>query len=90
LKFSVGLHGADDKFVDDIIENKAHIDEVYFSFPGMSSGRGSMSFAEEYTKWERYELFNGYIKRLSENNISLNILFNANCYGKYSQSRALF
>lgn len=90
MKFSVGLPGANDKFVDDIIENKAHIDEVYFSFPGMSSGRGSMSFAEEYTKWERYELFNGYIKRLSENNISLNILFNANCYGKYSQSRALF
>ena len=86
----MGLPGVNDRFVDDIIENKAHIAEVYFSFPGMSSGRGSVSASEEYTKWERYELFKGYILRLSENKIPLNILFNANCHGRYSLSRTLF
>ena len=90
MKFSVGLPKSNDKFVDDIIENKAHIQEVYFSFPGMTSGRGSMSADDELSKWEQYELFKGYIHRFAENNIPLNILFNANCYGKYSQSRALF
>ncbi len=90
MKFMVGLSQRDFGFTDCIIENKAHIDEVYFSWGGIPNGRSAQTEAEAYTPWELWDMQRAALKRLSEHGISLNLLFNANCYGRDSQSRAFF
>ena len=44
----------------------------------------------EYTEFEMQKWQDEALCKLSENSIALNLLFNANCYGKDSQSRAFF
>jgi len=89
LKFSVGLQYRED-FLDTIIENKNHIEEVYFSWGDFPNGRSSQIQSEVYTPWELQQKQIEFLKVISENSIKLNLLFNGNCYGKDSQSRAFF
>lgn len=91
MKFSVGYSIKPNRqLVDLIIKNKDKISEVYFTFGMQSSGRDA-------------KLVNGGLipviglakqledlKRLSEAEIPLNLLFNANCYGASARSKALF
>ena len=90
MKYMVGLQSQNDDFLDAIIENKSHIYEVYFSWGNIPNGRNSQTENDAYTEFEMQMRQNEALKRLSENNIPLNLLFNANCYGKDSQSRAFF
>lgn len=80
----------DDAFLDEIIAQKEHIYEVYFSFGDMPNGRNSQLCQEDFRPWEAQEKQIADLRRLSENGISLNLLLNGNCYGKESQSRAFF
>ena len=43
-----------------------------------------------YTSWEMQKWQIDALAKLKEHSIALNLLFNANCYGKFSQSRAFF
>ena len=90
MKFMVGLQNRNDGFLQSIIENREHIYEVYFSWGDFSNGRNNQIQSEEYTAWEMQQWQAEALKALSDAKIPLNILFNANCYGRDSQSRAFF
>lgn len=89
MKFCVGLPKNDDKFIDCIIENKNHVHEVYFSWGDFASGRSAQTEGD-LLPWELIEIQKNALQKLSQNGIKLNLLFNANCYGKDAQSRAFF
>ena len=90
LKYMVGLQNQNDGFLECIIENKEHIYEVYFSWGDIPNGRSLQTQSDEYTSFEMQIWQDKALRRLSENGIALNLLFNANCYGKDSQSRSFF
>ncbi len=76
-------------FVDEIITAKDHIHEVYFAFGDIPNGRNSIGTDGELPIERQMRLL-GDLKRFSEHGIKLNLLFNGNCYGADSQSRAFF
>ena len=91
MKFSVGYQLCAEKdFLDSIIAYKEHIDEVYFSFGDVPNGRNSQIKRAGMLPWEAQAVQLEDLKRLSAEGIELNLLFNANCYGADSQSRAFF
>lgn len=91
LRFSVGYQlFADNIFVDKIIACKEKVSEVYFSWGDFANGRNNQIKRIDMTPWEAQEKQMRDLERLSNAGIGLNILFNATCYGKDSQSRAFF
>ena len=90
MKYMVGLQNRQDDFLESIIQNKSHIYEVYFSWGDIPNGRNIQTQSEDYTAWEMQKWQAEALEKLSANQIPLNILYNANCYGKDSQSRAFF
>ena len=90
MKFSVGLQKNNIEFVNCIIQNAEHIYEVYFSWGDFPNGRSYQTQSDDYTPWELVDIQREMLKSLSDAEIPLNMLFNANCYGKDSQSRAFF
>lgn len=90
VKFSVGLNNKDYSFIETIKEYKDKIYEVYFSWGDFPNGRANQLSGEGYTRWELQQMQINALKELRKENIKLNLLFNANCYGADSQSRAFF
>lgn len=90
MKFMVGLPKYNPDFTNDIIANKKDIYEVYFSWGDFPNGRSTQLSDEVYTPWELMDYQRETLQKLSEAGIDLNVLFNANCYGKDSQSRSFF
>lgn len=90
MKFSVGLPQNKIEFVDYIIQNSENIYEVYFSWGDFPSGRSNQTQSNEHTAWELMDIQKDMLGSISGANIPLNMLFNANCYGKHSQSRVFF
>ena len=90
MNFSVGLQNGNDAFLEKIIAHRSRVHEVYFSFGDIPNGRSSQLLSETRSPWEMQAWQLGALGRLHEAGISLNLLFNANCYGKDSQSRAFF
>ena len=91
MKFIVGYPVRENKgFVDEIIENKESVAEVYFSWGGLPNGRSSLDIGGEVTEFEQQRRQLEDLRRLSHEGLRFNLLFNANCYGKDSQSRAFF
>lgn len=90
MKYSVGLPIVTyDGFTHEIIRNKALIEEVYFAWGSMASGRGGLSLGADNPVDAHFEQLNT-LSRLSEENIRLNLLLNAACYGEESRSKAFF
>ncbi len=90
MKFIVGYPTRNvPGFVDEIIESKDTIQEVYFAFGDIPNGRNSVGTDGELPIERQMRLL-GDLKRFSENGIKLNLLFNGNCYGADSQSRTFF
>lgn len=90
MKYTVGLQYANDAFLDCIIENKEHIHEVYFAWGDFPNGRSNQLQNAHFTPWELQQRQIECLRALSSEGIKLNLLFNANCYGAESQSRAFF
>jgi hypothetical protein len=90
VKFTVGLQYGNDAFLEDILQNRQHIHEVYFAWGDFPNGRSNQLQNAEFTPWELQQRQIDFLKKLSDAGIKLNLLFNANCYGKDSQSRAFF
>lgn len=91
MKYSVGyqLRESSD-FLESIIRNKDHIHEVYFSWGDFANGRNSQIRQDGMTPWEAQRKQETELRMISEQGIKLNLLFNATCYGKDSQSKAFF
>ena len=90
MKFTVGLQFTNEAFLDCIVEQKEHIDEVYFSWGDFPNGRSNQLSDADLTPWELQNRQMEVLGRLSGEGIGLNLLFNANCYGADSQSRVFF
>ena len=90
MKYTVGLQYANDAFLDCIIANKEHIHEVYFAWGDFPNGRSNQLQNAHFTPWELQQRQIECLRALSSEGIKLNLLFNANCYGAESQSRAFF
>ena len=90
MQYMVGLKNADPDLLECICQNKAHIYEVYFSWGDFPNGRANQLQSSRYAPWELQDLQRRALQRLSDEGLKLNLLFNANCYGADSQSRAFF
>ena len=91
MKFSVGYQlMQDESFLKSIIENRAQVYEVYFAFGSFPNGRNTQNTVQAMLPHEAEAQMLADLAFLCENGIALNLLFNANCYGKDSQSRAFY
>jgi len=91
MKYIVGYPIKENKpFLKDIIQNKDSVSEVYFSWGDIPNGRSALSIDEELTSFEVQQRQSEDLRLLSSEGLKFNLLFNANCYGKDSQSRAFF
>lgn len=91
MKYMVGYPvNGDAGFIDEIIKWKENIYEVYFSWGSMSSGRGTVVLGEEGIPFRSQEEQYKNLKKISNAGIPLNLLLNANCYGKNSLSRNFY
>lgn len=90
MKYMVGLKNGDQALLECICQNKAHIHEVYFSWGDFPNGRSNQLQSEQYTAWELQDMQRQALQTLAKEGIGLNLLFNANCYGADSLSRAFF
>lgn len=91
LKYIVGYPVSENQsFVNSIIQHKEHISEVYFSWGDFPNGRSSLNAGQGLTSFELQQRQFRDLKTLSNAGMRFNLLFNANCYGKDSQSRAFF
>ena len=91
MKYNVGLPVKENReFLSDIIRHKNSISEVYFSWGDIPNGRSVLSTDKSLTPFEVQLRQQNELKALSAEGIHLNMLFNANCYGKDSQSREFF
>ncbi len=91
MKFAVGYQlFRDNSFLDSIIERKESVSEVYFSWGDFPNGRNNQLRNSLMTPWEAQEKQISDLERLTTQRIALNLLLNATCYGKDSQSRAFF
>lgn len=91
MKFSLGYQlFPDDIYIEKIISLKEKVSEVYFSWGDFPNGRNNQLSRRDMTQWEAYEKQMSDLKKLSQAGIKLNLLFNATCYGRDSQSRAFF
>lgn len=91
MKFSVGYQlFSDDTYIDKIIEHRESISEVYFSWGDFPNGRNNQTERLDMTSWEAGEKQRADLKKLTDAQIPVNMLFNATCYGKNSLSRKFF
>ena len=91
MKYTVGLQKKNtEEYIQTIIDRKDQIYEVYFSWGDFPNGRSNQLQHEYDTPWELQDHQRETLKRLSGEGIALNLLFNANCYGRDSQSRSFF
>lgn len=90
MKFSLGYQCTNAPFVEEILRNKEHIAEVYFSWANYPNGRNSQLQQRGFSPEQAHIKQKQDLAQLSAAGIPLNLLFNAMCYGKDSQARAFF
>lgn len=91
MKWIVGYQmREDDAFAGSIIARADEIRELYFSWGDFPNGRSSLSDRDGETLFERQLRQKADLERFSEAGLHFNLLFNGNCYGRDSQSRAFF
>ncbi len=91
MKFIVGYPIKEDKsFLNTVIQYKSSISEVYFSWGDTPNGRRALGTGETQTQFELQQRQYRDLKQLAGEGLHFNLLFNANCYGKDSQSREFF
>ena len=92
MRFAVGyqLPDADEEPLVEIVrEFREKIDEVYFAWLDMPSGRSPMSGTGGVTNEEARERLEADLEAFREMGMKLNLLLNASCYGAGAFSREL-
>ena len=88
MRFIVGYQlQRNGKLIEKIIKERQHIYEVYFSWGDMPSGRSAATQSDELLPHEALQVQIAHLAMLHKNQIPLNLLLNANCYGQNSLSR---
>lgn len=83
MKFAAGYQciTLGELFSDIIRDYREYMGEVYFSYPGIASGRPEGGYLPDKIEQTEYEL-----AEIHKMGISLDLLINGNCYGKYAVS----
>lgn len=92
VKYAIGYQlpeEGEEPIVDIVRDFREHIEEVYFPWVDVPTCRASLTNQRGYVNWKGQERLERDIKELRQLGVKLDILFNANCYGKYSVSRYL-
>ncbi len=92
MRFAVGyqLPEEDEEPLTAVVrEFRGHIDEVYFPWLDMPSGRSPMSSREGAADWEAQERLEKDLGAFKDMGVKLDLLLNASCYGRYAASRHL-
>jgi hypothetical protein len=90
MKLTVGYQLINDrKLIDLILQNKASISEVYFSWGDLPNGRRPFTLSGGCPPWEAQCRLVEDLRTLAEHGVGLNLLLNGNCYGEYSLSKYL-
>lgn len=91
MLFSIGYQ-IDEKqvLVPEIINRKAFVREVYFSFGDFANGRNRITDDRWLTALDAQQRQSEDLQKLHAAGIALNLLLNGNCYGADSLSRAFF
>ncbi len=91
MKFLVGYQlRQTSAFIEEVVRQRSHIREMYFSWGNYANGRNSQLRQSGLTPWEAQAQQERDLQTVSDAGIPLNVLFNAMCYGKHSQSRSFF
>lgn len=92
MKLAVGYQLPEDykeSIIEVIKDFREHIEEVYFPWLDMPSGRSPMTKREGFVDWKGQEKLEKGLVTLKNMGIKLDLLLNANCYGGESLSEHL-
>ncbi|MBQ6596435.1 MAG: hypothetical protein IJH79_02675 [Lentisphaeria bacterium] len=91
MRFSIGWNPQyTEALTASVLRHREQTAEVYFSLPGMPSGRGIMGPKDKKSCNEMESVLFGDLSVLHENGIALNLLVNGNCFGKDALSRSFY
>lgn len=92
MKLAIGyqLPGEDEEPLVEIARDFAdHLDEVYFPWPAMPSGRSPMGVEGGIVDWQAQERLEHDLAAFRSMGLKLDLLLNANCYGGRAMSQHL-
>ncbi len=93
MQFAVGYQycegDGEEPFVDIVRDYRAHIEEIYFPWGDLPSGRSPLATRRGYTDWDAQARQEEDLRTFRALGFRLNLLFNANCYGGRALSRQL-
>jgi len=92
IKFAVGYQLADpdeESFPDIVRDYRAAIDEVYFPWSDLPSGRAALTQRRGYTDWSGQQRMEADLREFRKLGLRLDLLFNASCYGGRAVSQHL-
>jgi collagenase-like PrtC family protease len=90
MKFAVGYQLADEdekSFADVVGRYREHIEELYFPWLDIPTGRSPLTTPAESRDGDVQRRLERELREIKEMGIKLNLLLNANCYGRDSLSR---
>ena len=92
MKFAVGYQlpeEGEEPFAKIVRDFREHIAEVYFPWLNVPTGRAALTCRRGYTDWTGQQRLEADIKAFRETGIALDLLLNANCYGRHAASEFL-
>ncbi len=90
LKLSVGYQNSDRFSFASLVEQYSEsIEEVYFPWVDQTSGRSMIGGYDGYFDYNLQNTLVDELRRIKAQNIKLDLLFNANCYGEDAISEVL-
>ena len=92
MKFAIGYQLADEgeePFADLVRDYRDHVAEVYFPWLHLPSGRAALTTRRGFTDWSAQQRLEQDLKAIRDMGVGLDLLFNANCYGRYAASELL-
>lgn len=90
MKFAVGYQLAEEEekpFAEIVGRHREHIEEVYFPWLDMPSGRSSLTVQDGFVDWDGQRKLEEELKQMKGMDVKLDLLLNANCYGRDSLSQ---
>lgn len=92
MKFAVGYQLAESSetpFYKIVEQYSEHISEVYFPWLDVPSGRSAIASRRGYTNWSAQQQLEDELCKIKKMGKRIDLLFNANCYGRLAISQQL-
>jgi collagenase-like PrtC family protease len=92
MRFAIGYQLAEpgeESFVEIVRDYLEHVAEVYFPWGSMPSGRAALTERRGYVDWGGQARLEEDLIELRAMGVRLNLLLNANCYGRLAASEYL-